>query len=77
VTARGIRAHPGLRISASTPRQAGAERKEFPIPERRGAVPVSALENMKDDDIVRVAGAVIVRQRPGNGEGFHLPDDGG
>jgi error-prone DNA polymerase len=38
--------------------------------ERRGAVPVSALEGMKDDDIVRVAGAVIVRQRPGTAKGF-------
>jgi error-prone DNA polymerase len=38
--------------------------------ERRGAVPVSALEDMKDDDIVRVAGAVIVRQRPGTAKGF-------
>ena len=38
--------------------------------ERRGAVPVSALEGMKDDDVVRVAGAVIVRQRPGTAKGF-------
>jgi error-prone DNA polymerase len=38
--------------------------------DRRGAVPVSALEDMKDDDIVRVAGAVIVRQRPGTAKGF-------
>ena len=38
--------------------------------ERRGAVPVSALEDMKDDDVVRVAGAVIVRQRPGTAKGF-------
>ncbi len=38
--------------------------------ERRGAVPVSALEAMKDDDVVRVAGAVIVRQRPGTAKGF-------
>ena len=45
--------------------------------ERRGAVPVSALENMKDDDIVRVAGAVIVQAAAGDGEGVHVPDDGG
>ena len=38
--------------------------------ERRGAAPVSALEGMKDDDIIRVAGAVIVRQRPGAAKGF-------
>ena len=31
-TARGMRAHPGPRIGASTPRQAGPERKGFPIP---------------------------------------------
>jgi len=31
-TARGMRAHLGPQISASTPREAGAERKEFPIP---------------------------------------------
>jgi error-prone DNA polymerase len=38
--------------------------------ERRGAVPVSALETMPDDAPVRVAGAVIVRQRPGTARGF-------
>jgi error-prone DNA polymerase len=38
--------------------------------ERRGAVPISKLEDMRDDDVVRVAGAVIVRQRPGTAKGF-------
>ena len=35
--ARGMRAHLGPRISASTPSQAGAERKEIPIPTRWSA----------------------------------------
>ncbi len=37
---------------------------------RRGAVPVSALDDIKDGEMVRVAGAVIVRQRPGTAKGF-------
>ena len=38
--------------------------------DRRGVVPAAALNTMRDDDIVRVAGAVIVRQRPGTAKGF-------
>jgi len=38
--------------------------------DRRGVVTAAALRDMKDDDIVRVAGAVIVRQRPGTAKGF-------
>ncbi len=37
---------------------------------RRGAVPVIALNDIHDGEVVRVAGAVIVRQRPGTAKGF-------
>ncbi len=37
---------------------------------RRGAVPTAALDAIDDGAIVRVAGAVIVRQRPGTAKGF-------
>jgi error-prone DNA polymerase len=37
---------------------------------RRGVVPVSALNEISDGEMVRVAGAVIVRQRPGTAKGF-------
>ena len=42
-------------------------RKEL---DRRGVVPVSALEDIEDGTMVRVAGSVIVRQRPGTAKGF-------
>mgnify|MGYP001814762414 FL=1 len=38
--------------------------------DRRGVVPVSALNEISDGEVVRVAGAVIVRQRPGTAKGF-------
>jgi error-prone DNA polymerase len=37
---------------------------------RRGVVPVIALNGIRDGEVVRVAGAVIVRQRPGTAKGF-------
>ncbi len=37
---------------------------------RRGVVPLAELENRRDGDKVRAAGAVIVRQRPGTAKGF-------
>jgi error-prone DNA polymerase len=37
---------------------------------RRGVVPVNALDDIEDGAVVRVAGAVIVRQRPGTAKGF-------
>jgi error-prone DNA polymerase len=36
----------------------------------RGVVPVAELEKHRDGDAVKVAGAVIVRQRPGTAKGF-------
>ncbi|MDZ4799348.1 MAG: error-prone DNA polymerase [Bryobacteraceae bacterium] len=36
----------------------------------RGVVPASALPHMRDGSVVRVAGAIIVRQRPGTAHGF-------
>jgi error-prone DNA polymerase len=36
----------------------------------RGVVPVAELEKHGDGEAVRVAGAVIVRQRPGTAKGF-------
>ena len=38
--------------------------------DRRGVVPVVALNDISDGEVVRVAGAVIVRQRPGTAKGF-------
>ncbi len=38
--------------------------------ERRGVLPVAALDGVADGEHVRVAGAVIVRQRPGTAKGF-------
>ena len=38
--------------------------------DRRGVVPTAALDAIDDGAIVRVAGAVIVRQRPGTAKGF-------
>ncbi|MCG6948455.1 MAG: error-prone DNA polymerase [Acidobacteria bacterium] len=38
--------------------------------DRRGVVPVAELEKHGDGESVRVAGAVIVRQRPGTAKGF-------
>ena len=38
--------------------------------DRRGVVTTAALENIDDGATVRVAGAVIVRQRPGTAKGF-------
>jgi error-prone DNA polymerase len=37
---------------------------------RRGVLPVAALDSVEDGAQVRVAGAVIVRQRPGTAKGF-------
>jgi error-prone DNA polymerase len=37
---------------------------------RRGVVPTAALDDHRDGEVVRVAGAVIVRQRPGTAKGF-------
>jgi error-prone DNA polymerase len=41
-----------------------------PEMERRGVVTVRALDAIGDGEVVRVAGAVIVRQRPGTAKGF-------
>jgi error-prone DNA polymerase len=41
-----------------------------PQMDRRGVIPVSALEEVSDGELVTVAGAVIVRQRPGTAKGF-------
>jgi error-prone DNA polymerase len=38
--------------------------------DRRGVLPVADLERAPDGAVVRVAGAVIVRQRPGTAKGF-------
>jgi error-prone DNA polymerase len=38
--------------------------------DRLGAVPTAGLSKIRDGEIVRVAGAVIVRQRPGTAKGF-------
>jgi len=38
--------------------------------DRRGVIPVSALDAVNDGEMVRVAGSVIVRQRPGTAKGF-------
>lgn len=38
--------------------------------EARGALPASALKRVKNGRTVRVAGAVICRQRPGTAHGF-------
>ncbi|MCW8985389.1 MAG: OB-fold nucleic acid binding domain-containing protein, partial [Thermoanaerobaculales bacterium] len=38
--------------------------------DRRGVVATAALDKCQDGDVVRVAGAVIVRQRPGTAKGF-------
>jgi len=38
--------------------------------DRRGVVPAAALDDRQDGEVVRVAGAVIVRQRPGTAKGF-------
>ncbi len=38
--------------------------------DRRGVVAAAALDAIDDGEIVRVAGAVIVRQRPGTAKGF-------
>ena len=38
--------------------------------DRRGVVPTAALDDREDGEVVRVAGAVIVRQRPGTAKGF-------
>ena len=38
--------------------------------DRRGVLPVSALDDINDGEVVRVAGSVIVRQRPGTAKGF-------
>jgi error-prone DNA polymerase len=38
--------------------------------DRRGVVATAALDACQDGDVVRVAGAVIVRQRPGTAKGF-------
>ncbi len=38
--------------------------------DRRGVVPVKALDDISDGEVVRVAGAIIVRQRPGTAKGF-------
>ena len=36
----------------------------------RGVVPLAELEKRRDGEMVRAAGAVIVRQRPGTAKGF-------
>ncbi|MFV2073254.1 MAG: error-prone DNA polymerase [Thermoanaerobaculales bacterium] len=38
--------------------------------DRRGVTPAAALDSLRDGEVVRVAGAVIVRQRPGTAKGF-------
>jgi len=38
--------------------------------DRRGITPAAALGGLRDGEVVRVAGAVIVRQRPGTAKGF-------
>ncbi len=38
--------------------------------DRRGVLTVASLSGRNDGDVVRVAGAVIVRQRPGTAKGF-------
>jgi error-prone DNA polymerase len=41
-----------------------------PDMDRRGVLPASALPHIRDGSVVKVAGAVIVRQRPGTAHGF-------
>jgi error-prone DNA polymerase len=41
-----------------------------------GVVPATRLQRVRDGSIVRIAGAVIVRQRPGHREGLRLPQHG-
>ena len=38
--------------------------------DRRGVIPAAALNAVNDGEMVRVAGSVIVRQRPGTAKGF-------
>ncbi len=45
--------------------------------ERRGVTPIDRLKTLPDGTLVRVAGAVIVRQRPGTARRFRLLDHGG